>query len=162
MVTLVNTTGKMEIVGEQSDKPPQQSSTIKTIGPSTESFHISSPNGKLEQSKQYCIVCCNVDKRFCLEPQMGFLDKFVIPKVEAHWECIAYSVLNYAIQNVQAIRQNHKDVRGCCRELFEDWLTTDHGVKPKTWSKLLHQLREVDDLTFVTEVITENLEQLPT
>ena len=95
----------------------------------------------------------------CLEPQMGFLNIFVIPVAAAYWESIAYS-LDYDVPAVDAIRQNHRNVEGCCRKLFEDWLTTGHGVEPKTWSKLLHQLRKDKNLTSVTEVIEENLKQL--
>ena len=160
MFALVSTTARMGIIGEQSDKSPNESSTIKAAMPSTESCRVASPGGKLEQSKQSHIVCCIVNERFCLEPQMGFLEKFVIPVAAAYWESIAYSVLNYDVPVVDAIRQNHRYVQGCCRELFEDWLTTERGVKPKTWSKLLHQLREVKSLTSVTEAIEENLKQL--
>ena len=92
---------------------------------------------------------------------MGCLVKFVIPNVMAYWEDIAYAVLKYDIQTVNAIKRKHQnDVKSCCQGLFEDWLTTGHGVKPKTWSTLLIQLSEVKELTMVTEVIKEKLEQL--
>ena len=93
---------------------------------------------------------------------MGCLVKFVIPQAKAFWEDIAYGVLNYDISVVQAIKRNHQnDVKGCCQELFEDWLTTEHGIKPKTWSTLLNQLGEVEDLKCITEMIREKLCQLP-
>ena len=92
---------------------------------------------------------------------MAFLFKFVIPKAKAYWEDIAYAVLEYDIPFVNAIKQKHQnDVKRCCQELFEDWLTTEHGIKPKTWSTLLSQFSEVEELTVVTEVIKEKLEQL--
>ena len=92
---------------------------------------------------------------------MGFLVKHVIPKVEAYWKDIAYAVLNYDTPAVNSIRENHQsNVRGCCLELFEDWLTTEHGIKPKTWSTLLTHLKEVEELTVVTEVIKEKLGQV--
>ena len=105
----------------------------------------------------YCVLSCIV---FCLVPQMGFLVKYVIPKVEAQWEDIAYAVLNYDIATVSSIRQKHQsNVRGCCQALFENWLTTVHGIKPKTWSTLLTHLKEVEEFTVVTEMIKEKLEQ---
>ena len=90
---------------------------------------------------------------------MDCLVKFVIPKVKADWEDVAY-ILKYDISVVQAIKRNHQNVKGCCRELFEDWLMTEHGIKPKTWSTLLSQLGEVDDLKCITEMIKEKLDQL--
>lgn len=92
---------------------------------------------------------------------MGCLITFVIPHVKAHWEDIAYAALDYDIPFVKATRQKYKnDVKGCCQELFEDWLTKEHGIKPKTWSKLLSQLRKVEELTGVIEEIEEKLDSL--
>ena len=106
----------------------------------------------------YCVLSYSV---FCLVPQMKFLIKYVIPKVEAYWENIAYVVLKYDIPAVSSIRQKHQNnVRGCCQQLFENWLTTANGIKPKTWSVLLTHLKEVDELTIVTEMIKERLEQV--
>ena len=94
-------------------------------------------------------------------PKMGCLIKFVIPNVKAHWEDIAYAVLEYDVPFVKAIRQKHQnDVKACCQELFEDWVTTEHGIKPKTWSKLLCQLRQIEELTFAIEKIKEKLKEL--
>ena len=105
----------------------------------------------------YCVLSYSV---FCLGPQMGDLVKYVIPNVEAHWEDIAYAVLNCNIPTVDSIRQKHQNnVRGCCQELFENWLKTAHGIKPKTWLTLLTHLKEVEKLTVVTEMIKEELEQ---
>ena len=93
---------------------------------------------------------------FCLEPEMGDIVVFVIPKVKAFWKNIAY-VLRYDIQVVKAIGQNHQNVEECCQELFEDWLTTDYGVKPKTWSTLLTHLKKLEELAAAIEAIEEKL-----
>ena len=90
---------------------------------------------------------------------MGHLVKFVIPKVKAYWEDIAYVALNYEISDVEAIKQNESDVKKCCQALFKDWLTTEHGVKPKTWSTLLTHLKEVEELSAVVEAIEDKLRQ---
>ena len=83
----------------------------------------------------------------------------MIPNVKASWKYIAYA-LEYDIQAVKVIGKNYQnDVTECCLGLFEDWLTTDHGVKPKTWSKLLAQLKAVEELSAVVEVIEEKLGQ---
>ena len=41
--------------------------------------------------------------------------------------------------------------------MFKIWLTTPHGVKPKTWSTLLTQLKKVEELVVGTEVIEKKL-----
>ena len=93
---------------------------------------------------------------------MRCLIKFVIPNVKAHWEDVAYVVLEYDdVPVVKAIERNHQnDVKGCCQELFEDWLTTERGIKPKTWSTLLRQLREVEELTAAIDKIKDKLKEL--
>ena len=65
------------------------------------------------------------------------------------------------MSTVDAIKLNYqRDSTGCCRELFKDWLSTDNGVTPKTWSKLLSQLRKVKELTAALDTIEKELEQL--
>ena len=91
---------------------------------------------------------------------MGFLNSFVIPEVASEWEDVAY-VLHYKISTVRCIERNHgKDVRRCCRELLEDWLTTDNGAEPKTWQTLLDALKLIKNLTTVTQEITDKLHQI--
>ena len=69
--------------------------------------------------------------------------------------------MKYDIAIVDAIGQKHQnDGKKCCQELFKDWLMTEHGIKPKTWSKLLSQLRKVEELTASIELIEEKLVEL--
>ena len=92
---------------------------------------------------------------------MGDLLKFVVPEIQAQWENIAYIALCYDIQTVNTIWCKHQsNVKKCCQELFEIWLTTGHGVKPKTWSTLIAQLKTVEELTSATEVIENKLKDL--
>ena len=91
---------------------------------------------------------------------MHSLNKIVTPKVSSEWEYMAYA-LKYEISTVKSIRYNHKgDPKRCCQELFEDWLTTSNGVKPKTWKTLLGQLIEVKELVSAAEKIKEELIQM--
>ena len=138
-------TREMEII--EREQPQQQSSiTLRT----------------LEQSNRIIFYTLQYNYGgylFCLEPQIGHIVIFVIPNVKASWKDIAY-VLKYNILDVKAIGQNHQnDVKECCQELFEDWLTTDHGVKPKTWSTLLTHLKKLEELSAAIEVIEEQLKQ---
>ena len=149
-------TGKIQItepeqLQQQSEKSPKKFATNKSITLRT-----------LEQSNRIIFYALQYNYGgylFCLEPQMGDIVTFVIQNVKASWKDIAY-VLKYDIPVVKAIGQNHQnDVKECCQELFENWLTTDHGVKPKTWSTLLTHLKKLEELSAAIEAIEEQLKQ---
>ena len=81
----------------------------------------------------------------------------VIPKVSSEWEYLAYA-LQCKVPTVKCIRNDHSgDSKKCCIKLFEDWLSTGDGAKPKTWKTLLGKLREVEMLISVAEKIEEEL-----
>ena len=91
---------------------------------------------------------------------MRDLNRYLIRKVSSEWEEVAYA-LGYKISTVKFIRNKHReDPKKCCREVFEDWLTTSNGVTPKTWHTLLVRLKEIESLGSVTEEITEKLMQM--
>ena len=91
---------------------------------------------------------------------MGDINKIIIPKIQAEWEDVAYA-LCYKIPTVKAIKAKCNDnPKRCCKELFKDWLSTDHGASPKTWSTLLDKLKEVDDLAAAKDEIMEELKKL--
>ena len=91
---------------------------------------------------------------------MGDINKIVIPKIQAEWEDVAYA-LHYEIPTVNAIKATCNDnPKKCCKELFKDWLSTDHGASPKTWSTLLDKLEEVKDLATARGEIMEELKKL--
>ena len=93
----------------------------------------------------------------CIAPEMILLLKIVIPKIKVDWEDVAYT-LHYRIMMVKMIKEKHRgDPKKCCKELFEDWLTTSNGVHPKTWRTLLDRLNELVDLTLATQVIKQEL-----
>ena len=110
----------------------------------------------------HCSYSTNSDRTcfleyFDLEPEMYELIEFVMPKIQAEWEDVAYS-LYYEIYMVEAIKMKHReDPRKCCRELLQDWLTTENGRSPKTWSTLLDALRKVNELASVTREIEKVL-----
>ena len=85
------------------------------------------------------------------------LIKFVIPRIAAEWEDVAFC-LHYNITTVEGIRQKYRDdPKRCCRELFKDWLSTHNGIAPKTWSTLLREIKEVDGLQSAVEGIQNDL-----
>ena len=87
---------------------------------------------------------------------MWDLIKIVIPKVKAEWEYLAYS-MEYNIATVKATKKDCSDSEECCKTLFEDWLSTDHGAAPKTWSTLLQKIRDVDSLAAAVDNIKGQL-----
>ena len=95
-----------------------------------------------------------------LTPEMIHLIEFVIPKIQAEWEDVAFA-LHYKIPTVESIKDKHQGVpKKCCKELLKDWLTTRNGKSPKTWSTLLDALRRLDDLTGVIHEIEEDYNNL--
>ena len=45
----------------------------------------------------------------------------------------------------------------CCVELLENWLSTDKGVSPKSWSTLIEVLRQIKSLASMTQKIVQDL-----
>ena len=93
---------------------------------------------------------------------MHDLNRIVVPKVSALWKDVAYA-LHYKVSTVKSINSNHSgNPTQCCRELFEDWLSTSNGATPKTWRTLLYSLKEIEELAAATkEIIEELIQQNP-
>jgi len=51
----------------------------------------------------------------------------------------------------------YRSPRECCTALLKDWISTDNGVKPKTWRKLIEVLSEMDEMESVVEEIIKGL-----
>ena len=92
---------------------------------------------------------------------MTYLNKIVIPKIMNEWEYIAYA-LHYNIPIVKAMKARyHEYPKKCCRELFDNWLSTSHGAVPKVWSTLIGALKQVDLISSdITEDIIAKIKQL--
>ena len=78
--------------------------------------------------------------------------------MKAEWVDLAYS-MDYDIVTVKAIKRNCNDLEECCKKLFEDWLSTDHGAAPKTWSTLLQKIKDVDSLAAAVDDIKRELSE---
>ena len=88
---------------------------------------------------------------------MRLLHEIVVPRIAAEWSIVADG-LKYKLEYKQLIRENcHDNAQRCCVQLLEDWLTSNRGVSPKCWSKLLEVLREIKSLKSTTEKIVEDL-----
>lgn len=93
---------------------------------------------------------------FLTEVQMHELNKIVIPKIKAEWEDLAYC-MRYEPKDVESFRADSQDVKQRCKKLLFNWITTDHGPKPKNYQTLLNHIEEVDDLVNESEVIKKEL-----
>ena len=90
---------------------------------------------------------------------MSVLLKVVIPKIAAHWSTLAY-FLELNTSRVKIIKKQHpNDPEESCTEVFVHWLNSDEGIHPKTWAVLLKKLKDVTELTAVTEQIEIELSQ---
>jgi len=88
---------------------------------------------------------------------MKLLHEVVVPKIAAQWSLVA-DYLEYEIEYRQIILQKgHHDPEACCVILLEDWLSSDRGVSPKSWSKLIEVLKEIKSLHGATEKIVSDL-----
>ena len=130
---------------------------LPNAGPNTDLHQL------LNQSGQYIliIVCfvIGVLTKY-LEPEMKDINKIVVPRIQAEWEDVAFA-LRYEISRVDAIKANNKDnSKKCCKELFINWLSTKHGVGPKTWSTLIKELKEISDLEETIKEIEELAKKL--
>lgn len=91
---------------------------------------------------------------------MWELNKIVIPKIQAHWQDVAYNSLHYDIPKVKAIAEKHQnDPKKCCRELFEEWLCMHKEGDSKSWGNLLEMLKEVEEITAAVEEISKEVKK---
>ena len=92
-------------------------------------------------------------------PAMRLLHEIVVPKIAADWSIVA-DYLEYDLKYKQTIKENcQNDPMKCCVELLEDWLSSNRGVSPKSWSKLIEALKGIRSLKVETEMIIHDLAQ---
>ncbi|XP_065907949.1 uncharacterized protein [Dysidea avara] len=90
-------------------------------------------------------------------PAMRLLHEVVIPRIAADWSLVA-DYLEYEVEDKKVIRKKHHgDPVECCVGLLEDWLSSNKGASPKSWSKLIEVLSQINSLTSTTEKIVEDL-----
>jgi len=92
-----------------------------------------------------------------LEPKMKLLHQVVIPSVAVEWKKIA-DFLELEVSLTEEIEKKHKnDPINCCEEVFREWLRTDYGLQPKTWSTLTTTLKEIKQLVSSVQRIEQML-----
>ena len=88
---------------------------------------------------------------------MKLLHKLVIPKISAHWEIIL-AYLQYDISFKQELDKKHsRDPRSCCTNLLEDWVSSDRGIGPRTYTTLLEVLYSIPEVADFAQDIKNGL-----
>ena len=75
------------------------------------------------------------------------------------WKTVA-DFLDYEINTIEAIAEKYRgDPYNCCDGLFRDWISTDRGVTPKTWTTLMTRLKEIGQLAMAISEIEKDLDK---
>ena len=85
---------------------------------------------------------------------MRLLYKLVIPKISAHWDVVLAN-LEYELAFKQELDRKYRgNPRECCTALLEDWISSNRGVIPKTFTKLLEVLCTINEIApFMRDMI---------
>jgi len=95
-----------------------------------------------------------------IAPKMKYLNKFVIDRVAPDWKKVADS-LEFDIQTIRLIeRKCANNPMDCCDELFRDWLSSDHGLKPKHWKTLISALKDIKNFTATAADIENDIKSI--
>ena len=87
------------------------------------------------------------------------LHEVVIPRIAAKWSTVA-DYLGYEVEFKEIIGLDcHHEPLNCCAFLLQDWLMSNRGVSPKSWSTLIGTLRQIKSIAGTVEKIVEDLKQ---
>ena len=90
---------------------------------------------------------------------MRLLYKIVIPKISAHWDVVLAN-LEYDLAFKQELDRKYRgNPRECCTALLEDWISSNRGISPKTFTKLLEVLCTINDIAPFMRNITDGLKR---
>ena len=87
---------------------------------------------------------------------MWELTEIVIPKIKAEWEPLAYC-MRYTTQEVKGFRKDSQDSGECCKNLLDNWISTGHGPKPKTYQTLLKYIKKINNLATASKAVEKEL-----
>ena len=88
---------------------------------------------------------------------MKLLHNIVVPKISSEWKIVAdFLELEFSIIDVVEERCKDDPVK-CCEEMLREWLKTDHGLQPKTWSTLITALKVIKKLPTVSQEVEQEL-----
>ena len=77
--------------------------------------------------------------------EMKTMYKHVVNKLSPHWEILC-DYLEYGVAKKKEFKCEG-DSKSCLVAVLEDWISTDNGKRPKTWSTFVEVLHEINQLT---------------
>ena len=91
---------------------------------------------------------------------MKLLHSIVIPKISSEWKTVA-DFLELDLSLIKIIQERcDNDPTACCGEMLREWLMSDSGLQPKTWSTLIKTLKMIKKLASVAKEIDQNLKSM--
>ena len=91
---------------------------------------------------------------------MKLLHSIAIPKISFEWKTVA-DFLELDLSLIKIIQERcNNDPTTCCGEMLREWLMSDSGLQPKTWSTLIKTLKMIKKLASVTGEIEENFKSM--
>ena len=88
---------------------------------------------------------------------MKLLHNIVIPRISSEWKTVA-DYLEIELPLIKVIQERCKnDPTTCCEDMLREWLMSDHGLQPKTWSTLITTLKMIKKLATVSKEIEQEL-----
>lgn len=84
---------------------------------------------------------------------MKLMMRHVVDKLAPYWVLVC-DYLEYPVYMRNQFADYHGHVhRKCLIAVLEDWISTDNGRGPKTWSTFIESLSEIEGLEDITEAI---------
>ena len=84
------------------------------------------------------------------------LTEKVIPNIKDEWESLAYC-MRYTTQDIKGFKKDTQDSAECCKNLLNNWISTGHGPKPKTYQTLLKRIKKINNLAAASEAVEKEL-----
>ena len=87
---------------------------------------------------------------------MWELTEIVIPKIKAEWERLAFC-MRYTPEEVKGFKRDSPESGECCKNLLDNWISTGHGPKPKTYQTLLKHIKKINNLATASKAVEKEL-----
>ena len=84
------------------------------------------------------------------------LNEIVIPKIKAEWKQLA-NCMRYSTQEIKGFKKDSQDSGECCENLLDNWISTGHGPKPKTYKTLLKHIKKISNLATASKAVEKEL-----
>ena len=87
---------------------------------------------------------------------MWELTEIVIPNIKDEWESLAYR-MRYTTQDVKGFKKDAQNNVECCKNLLDNWISTNHGPEPKSYQTLLKCIKKIKSLAAASKTVEKEL-----